>query len=289
MNVLWAASLSIYKNLSLQLTSGVIVTLRFGLAALLLIPFLPFSLGKFPRGWDLLKTAVMGVTTFCIGHWLQVTGDKMGGAGNSSVLMGTEPVLTGILAALFLRERITLWAWGGFALGLLGVAILNGLFIGDFQWAGLAASGVFVSSFICEAVYSILGKKLIETSGMMKTLGAGLFFGTVANLLINGKDLVQAVPSLSMGSWLQVLYLAAICSALGYWIWFIVIQETDVNVTAMTIFVQPIAGVLIAALWLGEKLHIGQLWGCICIVCGILLGLRGDKKDSLPQPVGESQ
>ena len=56
-------------------------------------------------------------------------------------------------------------------------------------------------------------------------------------------------------------------------IWYVVIRETDVNITALTIFAQPVAGVAIAWLWLHESLHWGQLWGCLAIVAGLILGL----------------
>ena len=36
---------------------------------------------------------------------------------------------------------------------------------------------------------------------------------------------------------------------------------------------QPVAGVAIAGLWLHEPLHLGQLWGCLAIVAGMVLGL----------------
>jgi drug/metabolite transporter (DMT)-like permease len=37
--------------------------------------------------------------------------------------------------------------------------------------------------------------------------------------------------------------------------------------------VQPVAGVAIASLWLHEPLHLGQLWGSLAIVAGLILGL----------------
>jgi len=72
---------------------------------------------------------------------------------------------------------------------------------------------------------------------------------------------------------LLLLALAVVCTAIGYSVWFIVIRECPVNVAALTIFVQSVFGVAIAALWLGEKLHWGQLLGSITIVAGLTLGL----------------
>jgi len=59
--------------------------------------------------------------------------------------------------------------------------------------------------------------------------------------------------------WWLVLYLPVICTAVGYAAWFVVIRESDVNVTALTIFVQPVAGVAIAGTWLHEPLRADSL------------------------------
>jgi drug/metabolite transporter (DMT)-like permease len=273
LNCFWAGTLSIYKALAGRLEVGGIVTLRFGVAALLLAACWPWLPGKAPRGLDLLKTAVMGVIVFVVGHRVQVFGNKLGTAGNSSVLMGAEPLVTSVAAALFLGEHIGPRRWVGFGLGMLGVALLNGLLLGDFHWAGLAASLVFISSFICETVYSIMGKPLIECAGMMKVLTLALIAGTAGNLLIDGPQTLRAAAALPWQSWALVLYLATICTAIGYAAWFLVIRETDVNVAALTIFTQPLAGVAIAALWLREPLHWGQFWGGVAIVAGLIIGL----------------
>jgi drug/metabolite transporter (DMT)-like permease len=275
MNCFWAGALSIYTVLAAQLTRGTIVTLRFGVAALIMAAFWPFYSGKCPRGKDLLRTAVMGLIVFMLGHRLQVYGNKLSTAGNSSVLMAMEPILTSVAAALVLREHIGPRRWTGFALGLVGVALLNGFYRSDFQWVGLVPSLIFMSSLLCEAAYSIMGKPMIEQpgAGTMKIVTLSLLAGTVGNLLFDGRETIREAMSMPIRLWWMVLYLSVMCTALGYSLWYIVIRETDVNVTALTIFAQPVAGVAIAALFLHEKLHLGQLWGSLAIVAGLVLGL----------------
>src|SRR5215475_5921823 len=161
MNFFWAAVYSAYKVIGQDLpaahVTGSIVTLRFGLAALCLLFAWPWLPGTAPRGKDLFVTCLMGLILYVLGQRLQVYGNHLGSAGNSAVLMAFEPLVTSLAAALFLNEHIGPRRWAGFALGLLGVALLHGVWRSDFQWTGLAASVVFVSSFICEAAYSVMG------------------------------------------------------------------------------------------------------------------------------------
>jgi drug/metabolite transporter (DMT)-like permease len=286
MNFLWAGSLSIYKALAAYLDPGAIVTLRFGLAGLILVVLWPWFPGKAPRGWDLFKTLLMGLVVFMLGHRIQVYGNKLSTAGNSSVLMAVEPLVTSVAAAIFLREHIGPRRWMGFALGIFGVGLLNGLLRGGFEPAGLVASLIFVSSFICEALYSIMGKPLIERAGLMKILTLGLLFGTLGNVLFDGPHTLVQARALPAHFWWLILYLATICTSFGYAIWFVALREMDVNVAALTIFAQPLAGVAIAGLWLHEPLHWGQLWGSLAIVAGLILGLSRQIK---PEPAAIPQ
>jgi drug/metabolite transporter (DMT)-like permease len=277
-NVFWAATLPSNKALGVYLTEGGIVSLRFAIAALIVAIAWPWLPGQRPKGWDLVKSAVMGILVFCVGQRLQVLGNALGSAGNSAVLMALEPLLTSVLAAIFLREHILARRWFGFGLGMAGVALLNGVWRADFHWTSLTASLIFISSFLSESGYSIIGKPLTARAGSAKILAVGLFAATLANLLWDGEKTAAAALSLPLKAWLLLTYMAVVCTVLGYTIWLMVIKEADVNLVSMTIFVQPIAGVPMAALWLGEPLHWGQLWGGLAICTGLVVGLWNGKR-----------
>jgi drug/metabolite transporter (DMT)-like permease len=220
----------------------------------------------------------MGLLVFCAGQRLQVLGNALGSAGNSAVLMALEPLLTSVLAALFLREHIVGRRWVGFGLGMAGVALLNGVWRPDFHWTSLTASLIFISSFLSESGYSIIGKPLTARAGSAKILATGLFAATAANLLWDGEKTAAAALTLPWNAWLLLIYMAVVCTVLGYTLWLVVIKDADVNLVAMTIFVQPIAGVPMAAIWLDEPLHWGQLWGCLAISTGLVIGLWNGRR-----------
>jgi drug/metabolite transporter (DMT)-like permease len=122
MNALWGAVYSAYKFIGDELDTGGIVTLRFGLAGLALLVAWPWLPGAAPRGRDLIKTCAMGLMLFVLGQRLQVFGNHLGTAGNSSILMALEPLIVSVAAAIFLCEHIGPRRLAGFALGMLGVA-----------------------------------------------------------------------------------------------------------------------------------------------------------------------
>jgi drug/metabolite transporter (DMT)-like permease len=272
-NFFWAGVYGAWKLLGSYLTPGGIVTLRFGLAAICMLALWPWYRGPAPRGWDLLKASVMGLLCFVAGQRLQVYGNQVGTAGNSAVLISLEPLVTSLAAALFLRERLGPRRLAGFALGMFGVALLNGAWHKEFQWVGLVPSLIFISSFFCEAAYSVVGKPLAARADVMKILTVALVAGTGVNLLIDGPQTLHAAQSLPLMAWLLLLGLAVLCTVLGYSVWLVVIRECPINVAALTIFAQSVFGVALAALWLHEKLHWGHLFGSLTIVAGLVLGL----------------
>jgi len=273
MNFFWAAVYSAYKLLGHDLPSGAIVTLRFGLAGLILPIAWHWLPGAAPRGRDLLITCGMGLMLYVGGQRLQVYGNQIGSAGNSAVLMAVEPLLTSVAAAIFLREHVGPRRLGGFVLGMSGVGLLNGVGRADFQWTSMSASLIFLSSFVCEAAYSVMGKPIVTRASPMKMLAISMLVGTAANLLIDGHDTFAKAQSLGLNAWLLIFAMAVISTAVGYSVWFIVIRDCPINVAALTIFSQAVFGVIIAAVWLREKLHWGQLWGSLAILAGLVLGL----------------
>src|SRR6266700_3289549 len=106
MNFFWAAVYSSYKVIGQYLPTGAIVTLRFGLAGLCLLFIWPWLPGRAPRARDLAMTCLMGLVLFVLGQRLQVYGNELGKAGDSAVLMALEPLITSVVAGVFLHEKI---------------------------------------------------------------------------------------------------------------------------------------------------------------------------------------
>jgi drug/metabolite transporter (DMT)-like permease len=274
MNFFWGAVYSAYKVVGREsLPSGGIVTLRFGVAALSLVVLWPWLPGPAPRGRQLAVTCLMGLALFVLDQRLQVYGNQLGTAGNSAILIALEPLMTSVAAAIFLHEHIGPRRVAGFALGLAGVGLLNGVLRADFRWGALVPSLLIASSFICEAAYSVLGKPIVMRSSVMKMLAISLLVGTAANLLIDGRQTIHIALALSPKAWLLIAVLGVICTSLGYTVWFVVIRECPINVVALTIFSQSLFGVAVAALWLGEKLRWDQVAGGLTIVAGLAVGL----------------
>jgi drug/metabolite transporter (DMT)-like permease len=273
MNCLWAVSYSAFKALSPWLHAGGVATLRFGLAGAILLLCWPWLPGLAPRGRDLVRSLVMGVIVFVFAPRLQVAGVQLGQATDASVLMALDPLITSVGAAIFLREHIAPRRWMGFLLGLTGAVLMAEVWRPDFRLPALTANAWILLSFLCEAAYSLMGKPMLERAGLFKVLALALLAGTAVNLLVDGGPAVLAASAMPPRAWLVLAYLSLICTLAGYSLWFAVIREAEVNVAALTVFIQPVVGAAVAMAWLGESLRWGQLWGSLVIVAGLVVGL----------------
>jgi drug/metabolite transporter (DMT)-like permease len=101
---------------------------------------------------------------------------------------------------------------------------------------------------------------IVIRSSVMKMLAISLVAGTAANLAIDGRFTFAAAQTLPAQSWLILLALATICTAIGYSIWFIVIRDCPVNVAALTVFAQSVFGVGLAAVWLRDPCTGANCW-----------------------------
>lgn len=279
MNLLWAGTVSMYKYLGAYLDAGAIATLRYGLAAVCVLAVWPWLPGNAPRGKDLARAAVMGILVFCLSPRLQIAGVNLGQAGDISLLIALEPLIVAVGAALILKERIAPRRWWGFTLGMLGMLLISRIWRDDVKaLQGFIANLLFVSSFICEAMFSLIGKPMLHRVSVMKLLGCGLVAGTVVNLAISGVT-VSGIPA---RGWLVLIYLALVCSVIGYALWYFAIKRAPVNLVGLTVFVQPVAGWVLATLWLREDLHWAQLWGSVVIILGLVIALRAEPSEQAP-------
>jgi drug/metabolite transporter (DMT)-like permease len=118
MNLFWAGTYSAFKRLGETLSAGEVTTLRYTLATVLIGLLWPLLPGLAPRRHDLLKAAVMGVLVFSVGPRLQVLGVHLGKAGDASILIALEPLVTAVAVAEPLHWG-QLWGSAAIVLGLV--------------------------------------------------------------------------------------------------------------------------------------------------------------------------
>lgn len=201
----------------------------------------------------------------------------------ASIITAMNVFLAIIIAVfLFRQETLTFNKMLGCILGFIGVVLVNLQSDGiDFamKWNGEGA--IFLSA-LSAAVSSCLIKcyskehNAVMLSGYQFTLG-----GLV--LVLAGKISGGSLTYVSVSCILILLYLALV-SAIAYTIWGVLLSYNSVSRVAVFGFINPIAGVVLSAVILGEKgaFQMMTLVALLMVSLGIYVVNREKSEDNKP-------
>ena len=202
-------------------------------------------------------------------------------SGLSSVLVGTMPLMTIILAHFFANETLTVRKLFGFCLGFLGTALLflpNGLSLELItNWP---AQLMLLCAAFCYALTTILAKHSPDTahsagSAMMLITGGIISIGFA---LIDGPILLGSAAPISRQTWLLLSGLIALLSlgstALGTVLYLWVIDVAGPSVLAKINYFPPIISVAAGIVFLGEGVSLNIALALALVIIGIIIARR---------------
>ena len=269
--LIWAGSFIAVKIGVKELSPVQIAFLRFAVASPFMFIALIFRkkkvripLREFPA---LIVLALTGVTLLYV---FQFTGIKYTTASSSAVLINTNVIFIAILSFLFLREKISLMKGGGITLGFLGVALI----VGDTSFLGTSMEGnlMIILSALCWAVYSILGKKLLEKYDTLTITTYVFVLGTLMFIPF----MKNGIPArISLTGWAVILYLALLCSVFAYIAWYDALADAEASKVATFLNLIPLFAMLLSYFILKEKIGMSLLTGAFFIITGIYLTQKG--------------
>ena len=124
----WALGVVFYKQLGDRLPPVALNLLKNGIVAALMVPTVfiahGFTLPHF-QGWTLALSILSGILGISVADTLYFRALNTLGAGRTGVLGNLFSPFVIVLSFLFLDERLTLLQFGGFALVMFGVLLVN--------------------------------------------------------------------------------------------------------------------------------------------------------------------
>lgn len=217
---------------------------------------------------------VLGLTGVTLLYLFQFVGIDYTNASTSAVLINTNVIFIALLSGLFLHETLTSIRITGIALSFLGVIVIM---FSTIAWNEFAFTNLFfvgcllmLLSALCWALYSFVGKRLLENYDGIVITTYAFALGTVFYLPFVATSLVPVLQHTSLNGWLAVLYLSLVCSVFGYLGWYYALKHTDASKAAVFLNFIPLF-TIIMSFFLGEPLTVFFLLGAILIICGVYL------------------
>ena len=195
-------------------------------------------------------------------------------ASTAAILNALSPLFAALVAALWIRDPLTLPKMGGIALCLVGTAVLVG-------WRPAPMSGIeLLSAGMSVLATAFYGYTLVFTKVRLKE--ASPLAIAAATLLLAALVLVPIAPLQSPNlatipalAWVALLGLAFISTTVAFIFYYRLIADIGpVKASTVTLLV-PVFGMIWGVIFLGEPLTSGRIAGCAIILsgCALILGL----------------
>ena len=278
---LWGTSFIAGKIAYNMLDPSLVVAFRYILASIILLPvtlsFIRQEKEDFSRK-DFFMLVLLGILTYPLTSMLQFLGLSFTSASSATTIIGIEPVMIAIIGFLFFKERTSPIVFFLGIVALLGVALTVGVsalenvsFFGCFL--------VFLSTIVVSFWVRLSKKILTKMSSNYYTaltiqLGT-LFALPVMLFLVRNWEIHYSFEGI-----LALLYLVVGCSIGAGWFWNKGLERSEASKSGLFLALEPVFGIILAVLILGEKLNFLSIIGIILVISSATVCMLLPKQES---------
>ena len=277
-NVLWAASYVTSKFVLFDTSVTIMLALRMGLSALLLLPFL------IARRKDLNLTRqaipqllILALVGFVINKLLEFGGLALTTASDVALLITSESIFTAAFSWVFLRERFKRLTGFALLLGFIGVyliverSLVPNIPPGGGAWR-IVGDLLVVLALLVEAFYTVRGKALLVKYPPLMITSASIVVSMIFWTPVAAWEIIHTGwHPLGLVAWLSVGWLALMSTVVAYLAWFQGLAKVDASSAASALFIQPLLGTFLAIVLLHDQLTPMTLVGGILIIVSVYL------------------
>lgn len=272
LSILWGGSFLFAKIAVGELPPLTVVFLRVSIAAAVLVVIVRLAGHAMPRGRAWMPYFVMGVLNNVIPFSLLFWGMTQVTSGLAAILNAATPLFT-VLFAHFLTadEKMTLQKVAGVLIGLGGVAVMIGL---D-SLAGLeltvVAQMACVGAAISYAFAVIWGRRFSGRPPLVTAAGQVTASSIMLVPVVLVVDMPWQLPVPSGVTIGAILALALAATALGYLLYFRILQTSGATNLSLVTFLVPVSALVLGALVLSETISAMNIVGMAVIGVGLAL------------------
>ena len=272
LSVLWGGSFFFNGVILRQLPPLTLVFLRVALAAFILLPLLPVYRIVLPKrlsGWA--PFFAIGLFNNVLPFSLIVLGQTFVPSGLASILNATTPLFTTMVMALAGEESLQARRVAGVILGVIGVGILHGDALGFVSGQGIGILLCLAAAF-SYGVAALVARRLPSSALPLGTATFQMLASATMMLPIAAiVDRPWQLPAPDATTWLAVLGLAAVSTALAYLVFFQILRRSGAtNVMLVTLLI-PVTAILLGTFVLGEAISAREVIGALVIASALLV------------------
>jgi drug/metabolite transporter (DMT)-like permease len=215
---------------------------------------------------DKLALMVVGVVGIGIYNLALNYGEISTSSSTASFIVSQGPIITTILAIMFLGERVSLARFLGFCISVAGVILIMVGEQGGFSWdTGILY--ILIAAFT-GGLFSVLQKPFLKRYHAIEAT-TYIIWGASLFLLVYVSKLHYDVMHASLSQTLTAIYLGVFPAALAYLAWSYVLSEIPASHAVSFLYFMPFIATLLGWLCLGEVPAFLSLVGGLFAVAGV--------------------
>lgn len=279
MGVIWGIPYLLIKVAIEDLSPAALVFARSGLATLLLVPLAAARRLVRPLlpAWKplLLYTFV----EICIPWVLLGKAEQQLSSSLTGLLVAAVPLVGAVLVTITGEDSLGARRVAGLLLGFAGVAALVGFDVGASNAGAVAAVGGVA---ICYAVGPMILSRTLADLPSLGVVAGSLAITAVFYLPFGLASWPEQAPD--GDTWLAVVGLAVICTAVAFIVFFELIAEVGPARSTVITYLNPAVALVLGAAVLDEQITFTTGVGFALILAGSVLATSRDR-EAAPEPV----
>ena len=260
--ITWGFGYALTKIGMDQFTPLLLMSLRFGIAGLILVWFT-----KPPWGFmrELFIIAFIGST---IQYGFTYYGLKGIDVSTASILVQLEGPILALLSTLILKERLGWPRALGMGLAFTGVVVIAGEpRLSD----SLDSVALVITGAVFWAIAQIMISRLKSLSGI--TILAWIaIIATPQMLLISlviEEGQWESIKTANLVDWSIVFYLSFIMTVIGYSVWYHLLRICDVSKISPFLMLLPVTSIIAGIVLLNEQFTLAMGIGGVLVMTGV--------------------
>lgn len=255
-----------------------VIFLRIGISSLFfyIVYRAVFYEGR-TAGMDLLKFAGLGFLGVALSQVTFISGVARTTSINSLIILATIPINTLIFSVLFKSEKFSFIKAFAILLAFAGVLFIVG--IEGFTLSGNTIGNLLILvSSLSYSLYLVLSKSVLKKHSPFKLLTFVFMFGFFETLpLTVFKVFDTAVNPVHIRFWWAPMVVVIVGTLLPNMLTIFALKNVRASVVGVFSYLEPLFGVILSIMMLGERLKINNIIAAALILMGIII-TSGEEK-----------
>ena len=276
--VVWGSNFVFGKILVRDFSPTLLTSLRLFFIVVLLIGLAAYKKDfKRLNKADLLTISLLGVIGVFINQWSFFVGLETADPTTSALILATTPILTGFLAAIFLKERLTIRMALGSFIAILGIffVVAKGSLSSLTIDKGLLWIVVTMITFAFMIIMTrVLSRKVDPLTITLYSNVIGFVISVPFVFVLDNPMRV----SFSAPDWAFLIGTAVVVHGIATLIWNNNIRYVDASKASILSNLEPFVAMIMGLVLLYKPITGAEIVGSLFIVCGVILS-NYQKKD----------